>query len=402
METEKLISTNRGNDTRCQGRPSLWLLGVMWILGTLGRHSSSPRTSTISGTLSTIIVPVTLTISSSASAVLYLICFFGRSDHFLRFLSFLSYWISMLTPQLVCTVACLMNFKKSACATHRVHIRWFRVFDGASFLEGLRCQNDYTVKFGMLLVFLALALPAAVAKAVYFNEMEKSCRDWIEFTWLFCDILNVTFFALFCYFLYLRRISLEEKAISASEYINRNVGRLNNCIQESRELFREYQQLRTFILPWLNMAIFSSSFGLTVFVTWNYEDVADKSWNATTTASTFIDQFGLQSICTYTCDQESYMKQSRVFVPFNVLMFCRYMMIAASALIVVKGLDVMYVWERFKTRLFFSYSAEDRKFWKILMNFVKKLHPNTTADIIFSFLIPLLGLASGMLGGKHF
>lgn len=65
------------------------------------------------------------------------------------------------------------------------------------------------------------------------------------------------------------------------------------------------------------------------------------------------------------------------------------------------GTDIKYLWNDFMMKLQFMHSCRERLFWKDFLPAVQQLHPQTTADVAFGVIVPLIGFASGFLSGKQ-
>ncbi|KAJ8020877.1 hypothetical protein HOLleu_40585 [Holothuria leucospilota] len=393
----------------------MWCLGVFkssqpfdygyqdnWKLSPVRGTEISKRRPNRVLTLSSTAVPFTLMTCSLSLAVLYLFCYFGRLDHYLRFVSFfICYWLTMVITQVIFTTASLKNLCKNSSSAYTDDIRWHNALNGTAFLRNLSVQinshrgpwpNLFT--FGFFIVFASFV---ALINIYFFTLLEEKCRNWTGYIWLVCDTLNLMFYGMSCYFLYLQRTSLQAIGKKVAVCVGENIVNFDYCTNQIKKFFREYLQLRKIILPWLRIIIFTSSFGLTVFFTWNYEE------NKYLSPSVLNDnQLNATFICSYACDKASFLKERNVLLFYNVLVISRNLMIAILALTAVGGFDIAYIWERFNMRLHFLTTASEGEQWKRLINFVKKLHPSTHAAVIFSFVIPLLGFGSAFLSNKHF
>lgn len=77
-------------------------------------------------------------------------------------------------------------------------------------------------------------------------------------------------------------------------------------------------------------------------------------------------------------------------------------MVVTFALFVVGGIDLKYKWDRFKLKINMTYTSGDAAFWKHLQKFVRHLHPDTLNDTIGVYIIPLFGIALGVISNGHF
>ncbi|KAJ8020878.1 hypothetical protein HOLleu_40586 [Holothuria leucospilota] len=415
MEYKRILPDTQGLYRRVPPH----LIIVMWCLGVSSQpfdygYQHNCKLSPVRGTeiskrrpsrvltFSSTAVPFTLMISSLSLAVLYLFCYFGRSDHYLRFVSFfICYLLTMVITQVIFTTASLKNLCKESSSAYTDDIRWHNAFNGTAFLRNLSVQinsrkgpwsNLFTFAF-----FIVFASFVAFVNIYFFTLLEEKCRNWTEYMWLVCDTFNFVFYAMSCYFLYLQRTSLQAIGKKAAVCVGENIVNFDYCTNIIKEFVREYLQLRKIILPWLRIIIFTSSFGLTVFFTWNYEKNKYLSLSVPNG-----NQLNATFICPYACDKASFLKERNVLLFYNVLVISRNLMIAILALTAVGGFDIAYAWESFNVRLHFMTTAREGEQWKRLISFVQELHPSTQAAVIFSFVMPLLGFGSAFLSNKHF
>ncbi|PIK46012.1 hypothetical protein BSL78_17102 [Apostichopus japonicus] len=223
---------------------------------------------------SSLISLVVLTFTSMVALLLYLYCYFGRIDHFLRFVSYQCYWPSLMSAQIICLAALIKNQ-----VGKRRNISWVKVF---SVKCCARIMSSFTSKTGtiplpkcsaFLILYLLVPTVHSALKLTFFITLETECQNFPEYLWLISEISVAYFFSMFCYFLYLNRINLERESEIASKFIQQHVGEFDECISTVTTFFREYYQLRKILVPWLNFVIFNSTFGLTVFFTWNFNEI---------------------------------------------------------------------------------------------------------------------------------
>ncbi|XP_071854771.1 uncharacterized protein [Apostichopus japonicus] len=389
----------------------MWLHGVVtWPLST--GTTSSPmfgdndkkrwkeRLTFISSLISLVI----LTFASTVALLLYLYCYFGKIDHFLRFVSYQCYWPSLMSAQIICLASLIKNQ-----VGKRRNISWVKVFSGkcCARIMSTFTSNPGTVplpKFSaFLILYLLVPTVHSALKLTFFMKLKTECRNFPQYLWLISEISVAYFFSMFCYFLYLHRINLERESEVASKFIQQHVGEFDECISTVKTFFREYYQLRKILLPWLNFVIFNSTFGLTVFFTWNFNEIVIPS---TATSMPITDSYvpfhpNERAMCSYTCDREHFLHEDNFLVLYNSFVLWRHVMIAILPYYAANALDIKYVWTDFKMKLKFMHSRRERMFWKDLSIYIDSLHPNTTVDTINSFIFPIIGFASGFLSGKQ-
>lgn len=349
-------------------------------------------------------VQLFMTISSALSAMFYLYCYFGKMDHFLRFVAFLCYWPSLISAQLICIVALLK--RRFNRASREDEITWVTVFSESS------CASQFpslppsrVLRLPKIGVFVCLFIPFPVfivtARMAMFFNLNDDCRNWLQCAWTAFESIHVCFFAAVCYFLYLKRVILEESCKKTADYIKKHAGEMDLCLNKVRRLFKDYIQLRRLLLPWLTFVLFNATFGITVVVTWNYHLIFPNG-NQTTAMLTIETAEGKgdnpHSICPYSCDQISFLEDKHyVYIIYNMLVACRHLMTAVLSFFVVGGMDLKYIWDRFRIKIYYKFTAKNFLFWKSLKKFVDSLHPQTTVANLLSFFIPMVGFATALL-----
>ncbi|XP_071811142.1 uncharacterized protein [Apostichopus japonicus] len=425
--TQPLINIqNQRYDNRLHGNQhdqhlSVCLSIVMWILGvaewkspiipTRGQRHGLATFKRRLKCLSSVAFLLLVIISSVAAFAFYLFCYFGKSDHFLRFISNMCFWPSLMSVQIICLAAIIHKLIRS-----RRELTSFNLFDESSCTQKFSCFERPQIiplsKLGFsICVFFFLPTLYASLKIAAFVNLRLECQYALEYLWLCSRVLSGFFFGVFCYFLYLHRVFMERQGDRAAEFIAEHTDDLDKCIEKTRAFFKEYHELRSLVLPWFSFILFTSSFGLTVFVTWNYEisqfESNGTAWHnlpgpSGTSDVGMMEQKNNTYFCVYTCDQMDWVDETSVLVAYNILVVSRHLVIAVLPFFSVKGIDLNYVWNRYRMRVMFMYSAKEREFWKNLMTFIDQLHPNSNTDLIVTIVFPLVGFASGLLSGKHF
>ncbi|KAJ8025737.1 hypothetical protein HOLleu_33378 [Holothuria leucospilota] len=338
----------------------------------------------------------------------YLFCYFGKKDHTIRFLSAgLCYWPAMMSvPFFGLTAFARNNFTKRSDV--QTDIAWPKVFNESVFARQLTYLKTSKMtplpKIWVFLFFHGFAFSVSCLIAILYVVMYKSCQSWISYVWMSAEIIALFYFALFSYFLYLQRIILEEEGRHTLSFIISKEGNIEVCIAPVKKFFCNYMQLRKVLLPWLCVVMFSSTFGLTAFLTWTYENNMEslKSSSNNNTEITPTDPpFYLGKLCTYSCNESQILAEHTTHLVYSSVLLGKLIMPAVLAFLVIEGLDVKHVWDRFSLKLLLMLNTDNLEFWKCITEYSEKLHPNVTFDTLVGFVIPVLGLASGLLEGHH-
>ncbi|KAJ8025738.1 hypothetical protein HOLleu_33379 [Holothuria leucospilota] len=335
-------------------------------------------------------------------ATCYVICYFGKANHILGFIStLLCYWPPIIYAPVLCLIAIFRNMSRTHHDDDR-SITCMKVLSESGFTRQISHFRASRItplpKVGVFIIFHGLAF--ILSFLIFLHYEKKPCRTWLSLIWVAAEIISIFFFATFSYFVYLQRVILEEEGKQMIIFISKSKGELDICITKIQQFFCNYIQLRRLLLPWLCMILFSLTFGLTAFMMWTYKK-SNPSNNThmvttpvTTTAAnpTFVDDFGIiDKLCPYSCDNSDQLGQGAIFWGKVVMSF-------VLTFVVIQGLDLKYVWDNFTLKLDLMFSAKELKFWECLTNYVKELHPNVAFDTLFGFVIPVLAIAIGVLG----
>ncbi|KAJ8025734.1 hypothetical protein HOLleu_33371 [Holothuria leucospilota] len=423
MESETRPLVPREEDNRKQ--IPLLLMMVMWSLGIvewsvpLDEEEGSARRSFIGNSkwrrrfvfMLSISYQIGIVFVSFAGALWYLVCYFGKTDHLIRFLSVvLCYWPTVMSLPMFCLAAFARNNRKRH-DDGLTSIAWTNVFNESSFVRQFSYLNVSKMKplpkIGVVIFFYGFASSISCFIVLLYVDMYKSCESWISYIWMVGEVIALFYFATFSYFLYLKRIILEEEGRRTLSFVKSNKGNLEICIVSVKSFFCNYMQLRNMLLPWLCIVMFSSTFGLTVFLTWAYKDKTSASniivqVNTTTqipdsNMAAYIGRF-----CDYACDGYDILMRENTYIVYSVILVGKFFMPAAVTFFVVRGLDVKHVWDRLNVKLHLMFSTHNLEFWKRLTKYVEKLHPDVTFSAFAGLVIPVLGLATGLLGSHHF
>lgn len=223
-----------------------------------------------------------MTLGSLFTATWYCVCYYGSLDHLLRFASFtLFYWPILMSSQVVCITAALKNYLKQP--GNEIKYTYANVFNEQWFARKWynrsKCfgKKAPLYELGAFALFYLLAGVNSYFELKYFLSLDIDCRPWPKYVSLVFHIGGLFFFSTFCYFLFLQRSILGEESQHTAWYVREHCPNLEACIQKVGQLFSEYYQLRQLLLPWLNFILFSTTFGLTAFFTWKYQEATSRN-----------------------------------------------------------------------------------------------------------------------------
>ncbi|KAJ8035890.1 hypothetical protein HOLleu_19703 [Holothuria leucospilota] len=356
------------------------------------RAGRSSRRRTRALFLTSLIFLILLTLGSFHTAVWYTLCF--NDNHLSSFLLF--YWPVVMSAQIVCATAAIKKcFYGLPPATK---ISWMNIFSESHFFIKL-----YHLNFGRLpglAVFVfcyVFALFNSLLEICYFSRLDSSCHTWPRCICLISHILNLFFYSSFCYFLYLHRVILKRERKRTLSYVSEHIRDLKACMESVRGFYRNYYQLRKLLLPWINVVLFSTAYGVAVFFAPSDEQVdSTVIQNVTREISSHWLTY-LNYTCNISCEIENNeMDNSKFAFFFDCKVLSEKIMLVALALIAVGGMDIKYEWECFKMKLNLMYPADEFRGLQPLLKFLTEVHPNTARETITTFLIPFLGIACGI------
>lgn len=364
--------------------------------------------------LSSVSFLLLLTMASLSTVLINVACNIGEQHHTLQLVAVsVCYWPILILPQILCLVSAMSNLVKRSKSTHQDKqgntISWKMLFREHQFhgqLQKLNNPGDNQTSTRVLLLFLSLAVMVSAMRISFYLFMQENCKFWLDKVWIFLEVFGLMYTATFAYFLYLQRIFLEAKERYTTSFIEENVGDLENCTLKAKDLLKEYLQLRQIFRPYLNWLLFSSSFGLTSFFALNFVNEYEHSTEVTITASipTALND-SWPPFCTQYCTEADFEHNTVSHYFINLLSLGKICMGLFITIAVTKARDLKYVWNGFKMKLNFLYSTasrRDRVFWERLSQFLDQINPSSELDIIHTVIIPLVGLGTGLLSGKHF
>ncbi|PIK56843.1 hypothetical protein BSL78_06246 [Apostichopus japonicus] len=348
---------------------------------------------------------VVLTVGSLFVLAWSIDCFYMSQTHVMFTVSFLLfYWPVVMSGPVICIVATIKrHFKRNEWLRRRGVITWCRVFDESNFRGKLHTLNyginSLTPRLCVLVLFYSLALITGVMEAAWYVSHPEECKTMPLLFCLVLHIINMFFYSTLCHFLYLQRKLLENECNNTVEYIEHHLADFRKCVTKTKEFFGEYLQLRTIMFPWLNAVVFSNSFGMTFFYSWRYRSIDINPSGPPAFGGSYLGSRGDNHFCNRAC-AEDFLANAQLSKYFTVLVMSEKFIMFFFAVIVVGGLDLKYQWNRFKMKMYFV-TNEEVDSWKRLSDLVERLHPDISSDVIASYIIPLLGLVAGVVGGQY-
>ncbi|KAJ8020586.1 hypothetical protein HOLleu_40218 [Holothuria leucospilota] len=418
MDLEDMTSLTRSTQINPRRKPPILLLAVIWSLGIISWTSpqyegnpdifSSPIVGNFRLRRKFVFVLYLLWIfimafTSYFGAITYFICFFGLKEHFLRFLFVvICYWSSLMSGIVFCLPALITNnFRKSNL--YYKEISWISSLHESTFLKRLSyietCRMFPVPKPMIFIFFHCCGLLVSSGILTIYIKVNNYCLTWFSYVWITSELIGLTYFANFCYVLYLQRVILEEEYQQTGRFIATNTRNLEDCTEKVKEFFYNYYNLRKIFLLWLSIIIFSVTFGGAAYITWSYKK-PEIAFNSTVPSTQYpIHPRGIQKACPYSCDDPKYLENQHLLFIYNVLGVVKLFVPVVLSFSVVRGLDIKYIWNRLILRFRLMSTTREVDFWNSLTKFTEKLHPKTTTDTKLKFIIPILGLAFGILGG---
>ncbi|KAJ8020880.1 hypothetical protein HOLleu_40590 [Holothuria leucospilota] len=417
MDVEDLTPLTRKEQINSRRKPTVLLLVVLWSMGIInwsppnGEGDEDLFLGPIIGNFRFCRKPVfilsvfaifTLAATSYFGAAMYFICFFGLKEHFVRFvIVIVCYWPSLISGSIFFLPALVKNNCRKSKSGKR-EISWITMFQESTFLKRLSNLEKFsTFPVPRLWIFVFFhfcgLLVSSVILVIYITVYTK-CLTWLSYVWIAGQLIALTYFANFCYFLYLQRIILEVEYEQTESFIEQNPGQLEDCTEAVKRFFCKYYQLRKLFLLWLNIIFCSITFGVAAYVTWSYKG-PEVTANSTVLPTQFpLHLEGIRKACPYSCDSKYLENHHSLFI-YNCLAFAKLLIPAVLSLSATGGLDIKYMWNRLILSLRLMSTTGESDFWYPLIKYTEKLHPKTTMDTKLRFIIPILGLAFGFLGG---
>lgn len=235
---------------------------------------------------------------------------------------------------------------------------------------------------------------------------EGGCLHWTEYICTISNVASLLFYSTFCYFMYLNRRALQIEGSNILNYVQRNVEAEEDCLAKVGKYFKRYLELRKILFPWINMITFSTTFGVTVFFTWDPNNSHSSNVVGSSDGSDgiFGSWFHHSGICQVTCGNSSdHNDGSENMEHFIVMVICEKVTVVTLALIAVGGMDVRYLWEDFQVKLnLVVYTSGKVGNLSNLRKFVNNLRVHSTSSSLATFVFPLFGIVCGILSEKHF
>ncbi|XP_071855190.1 uncharacterized protein [Apostichopus japonicus] len=320
----------------------------------------------------------------------YMFCYFGDKEHYLRFFGHISYRSSLVLAPLIVFLAAIKE-QEYPCTS------WENLFVLNTLSRKTKWDAYTNNKCTKILstVFIYFLVPSAVCgfKLTFFFTTPTKCGGKFLKYWLASEICGVWFFVFFCFFLYLQRLVVQEARKKASEFFRKKIGNLECCREKINNFLKEYHPLRRLMLPLMYIFLFLSTFGIVIFLTWNYKDVDPPNGTSSPTVQPYWPI--RTSVCPVNCPPIDFNHlKSSLF--YNLWIVSRHIMTILLPYWSVSGMDMKFIWDDLRTELYFSYSKNNDSFRNKLTVYMKGLHPDTSTYTVLNIIVPLMALAAGI------
>ncbi|XP_071825993.1 uncharacterized protein [Apostichopus japonicus] len=422
---------NRMRYLRVGGKPGILWTVLMWILGMIDWSPTSSddrndegQTIHIESRIEQFHATKTRRILCTTSLLFHVIiilgsisiiagrtfCYFENHVHLMVTTSYLLYWPLTMSTSVICLAGAVKrNFKRYEWFQTTGVITWCRVLDESTFSNKIHVLQyriqSLTPRVCAFIFFLSLATTTSIIEINGYSRYREECHTISLLISLILHVTNMFLYSTFCFMMFIQRKLLEIELNSAIEFIHNNFRDGQRAMNKVKSFFRQYMQLRQLMFPWLNIIVFTNAFSMTLFVTWKLQvSLTNPSASIVTSQPAISASVGFRShvhnvFCNQTCMRDSDISDywSSYFM-FQVI--CEKTMMIVIAIIAVGGLDLKYQWDRFKMKMYLAINVEDEA-WKRISDLVERMHPDIASDIIASFLIPLLGVVAGVIGGRY-
>ncbi|PIK45309.1 hypothetical protein BSL78_17846 [Apostichopus japonicus] len=331
----------------------------------------------------------------------YLDKYFGESNHFFHFASyFITYLPLMAAPQLICflTTICRWFHNNNNFSDDREDY-WWNVLSEPSVSKRLypfHLSKLQPPKLKYLLFFCSCGIINIIMETIHFciyTKPPKTLKDDIYQSGEFVStILNMWFFSLFCYFLFLQRLALESHFDHLLWFVRKHAGCLADCQTKLNECLSDFLGMRRLIRPWITFVICSTCFGLAVCVAWNYKVIGEEK--------AYVEMFTISEVNCSTTNFTTTAKSG--FGYLNALIFTNKFTVLILSLLSVGGTDIVNIWKKYLFYVNILCSPNNERFWRKFSKLMRKLEVNTSGDTIIDMLLPVLLLAFGILGIDNF
>ena len=282
----------------------------------------------------------------------------GKPDQVLHLVSFLTFWIPLLSVPGCCLIAHVCNVVSDDSST-----QWFGVFNPNFIARRLQFLLRSTVKSKKRVIpsvtFLLLCFAWALSNTGfellnYYVSKYQRYRDFKNYVHLVTTTISLIMFGCFCYLLHLLRDSLDFEYNQVLAFIMKHQNRVDLCRCRVVELFRDYRILRKVIRTWMILILSCATLGLTVHVSWNYA-VYTRIRNGDLSHQTHQVRF----VQSWT----------------NILIGSEKLMLLFLPLLALGGYNIENSWKQFYHAICLFRAEEFDSFWKKLSKMVYEIHP---------------------------
>ncbi len=321
----------------------------------------------------------------------------GKPDQVLHLVSFLTFWIPLLSVPGCCLFAHICNAAQDYSMS-RAHGRrntlhddsfdhWYVVFHPnfvARRIQYLTSANS-SKRIILSAMFLALCFSWAIANTGfewlnYFISKYHRYHGFKNYFHLCISGVSLLVFGCFCYVIHLLRDSLDVEYNQVLYFLLKHQNDVDKCRHRIVELYRDYRILRRFIRSWMIFILSCASLGLTTHVSWNYAVYTDLRNDASD--GPFSDDYYKKVIAAWT----------------NILIGSEKFMILFLPLLALGGFNIEKSWKQFSHAIVLFRVDEYNDFWKKLYKTVHEIHPafsSATVTFVWCVFSWFLGLHLG-------
>ncbi|XP_071855195.1 uncharacterized protein [Apostichopus japonicus] len=342
------------------------------------------------------VVALIFIVFGCAPIVYYIICYFGHEEYYLRFFGHMSYRPSLVLAPLIIFVAA---FK----APEDPYTSWDNVFlfsksSWKNKWKAIKYNKSGSI-FSTVVIYISVPGSVLTFKSIFYVTTLKQSHLFFLTLWFVTEFIGVIIFLLFCLFLYLQRLVVQEASKEASRLLCHNVSQFRHCITPITTFFKEYYPLRSLMLPLVYIFLFESSFGIGSYLTWHYQH--GNPSNGTSYPTIQPNWADNHYWCPNNCPalDFNHLKSS---VLYNLWIVSRHIMTILLPYWSASGMDMKYIWDDFRTKCTYKYSEEHESCWRTIIAYMKELHPKTSTYTVLNIIVPLLALVAGVFTGNQF
>lgn len=327
----------------------------------------------------------------------YVDSFFGKSNHFYHFATYLTYWTLMIGPQLICFFTIIRRwFHVHHYSVNRED--WWKVFSESSVIKRIhpfKLSTFAPPKWGYFLLFSSFGIINMVMEAIHFYLYTKpgiNIKHSIYKSGEFIStLLNMCFFSLFCYMLFILRFALDARFDNLILYVRGHCGDIAKCQKKLNECVYDFLSMQRLVRPWINIVVCLTSFGIAVCIAWVYKRIGEENTPATTIYPT----------------TEGVVPDTNITHPnigfqyLDALIFTNKITVLLLSLLAVGGTDLS-AWRRYAFQVKVLRSLGHKPFWRKYLKIIRQLKVDPEEQNVLDMLLPLLLLALGILGVDNF